>query len=73
MKELLSVAGKCVLVTDSTRGVGLMIARGLVEAKARVYISSCSSDACKRVAAELSLLGDLGSHSSIARSALPRI
>ena len=59
MKELFSVAGKCVLVTGGTRGVGLMIARGLVEAKARVYLSSHSSDACNRIAAELSLLGDV--------------
>ena len=35
-----SVAGKTALVTGGSRGIGLRIARGLVEAGARVYVSS---------------------------------
>ncbi|NQY90651.1 MAG: SDR family oxidoreductase [Deltaproteobacteria bacterium] len=58
MKDLFSVAGKTALVTGGSRGIGLMIARGLVEAGARVYISSRKADVCERVAAELSEFGE---------------
>ncbi|MFI6996275.1 SDR family NAD(P)-dependent oxidoreductase [Nocardia sp. NPDC050175] len=58
MADLFSVEGKTVLVTGGTRGVGRMMARGLVEANARVYICSRNADACRQTAAELSLWGD---------------
>ncbi|MBC8292114.1 MAG: SDR family oxidoreductase [Proteobacteria bacterium] len=58
MKDLFSVAAKTALVTGGSRGIGLMIARGLVEAGARVYISSRKADVCERVAAELSEFGE---------------
>ena len=57
MKNLFSVAGKVVLVTGGSRGIGLMIARGFVENGARVYISARKADACNAAAAELSKLG----------------
>jgi NAD(P)-dependent dehydrogenase (short-subunit alcohol dehydrogenase family) len=57
MKDLFSVAGKVVLVTGGSRGIGLMIARGFVEGGARVYISSRKKDVCDGVAAELSKVG----------------
>jgi NAD(P)-dependent dehydrogenase (short-subunit alcohol dehydrogenase family) len=53
MDELFSVAGKLALVTGGTSGIGLMIAHGLVEHGARVYISSRSAAAGATVAAEL--------------------
>jgi NAD(P)-dependent dehydrogenase (short-subunit alcohol dehydrogenase family) len=45
------------LVTGGSRGIGLMIARGYVEAGARVYVSSRKAEACQAVAAELSRAG----------------
>jgi NAD(P)-dependent dehydrogenase (short-subunit alcohol dehydrogenase family) len=53
MSGLFAVEGKTVLVTGGTRGIGLMIARGFVEAGAEVLISSRKADACAAVAAEL--------------------
>lgn len=57
MQDLFSVRGKVALVTGGSRGIGLMIARGLVRAGATVYISSRKADVCDRVAAELSREG----------------
>jgi NAD(P)-dependent dehydrogenase (short-subunit alcohol dehydrogenase family) len=58
MNDLFSIAGKTALVTGGSRGIGLMIARGYVEAGARVYISSRKADALDEVAAELSKVGE---------------
>jgi len=55
--ELFSVAGKVALVTGGSRGIGLMMARGLVEAGARVYVVSRKADEVKAAAAELSKIG----------------
>jgi NAD(P)-dependent dehydrogenase (short-subunit alcohol dehydrogenase family) len=57
LSDLFSMQGKVALVTGGSRGIGLMIARGFVEAGARVYISSRKADACEKVAAELSKRG----------------
>ncbi|MDX2171244.1 MAG: SDR family oxidoreductase [Deltaproteobacteria bacterium] len=57
MKDLFSIAGKVALVTGGSRGIGLMIARGYVEAGAKVYISSRKQSVCDEVAAELSKVG----------------
>ena len=57
MGDLFSVSGKSVVVTGGSRGIGLMIARGFVEAGAKVYISSRKADVCDRVANELSRSG----------------
>src|SRR4051794_15432844 len=55
--DLFSIEGKTALVTGGTRGIGLMIARGFVEAGANVYVSSRKPEVCEEVAAELSKVG----------------
>jgi NAD(P)-dependent dehydrogenase (short-subunit alcohol dehydrogenase family) len=57
LKDLFSVEGKIAVVTGGSRGIGEMIARGFVEAGAKVYISARKQDACDAVAAELSRIG----------------
>lgn len=57
MTSLFSIEGKTALVTGGTRGIGLMIARGYVEAGARVYVASRSEEACAETEKELSKLG----------------
>jgi NAD(P)-dependent dehydrogenase (short-subunit alcohol dehydrogenase family) len=56
--ELFSVAGKVVVVTGGSSGIGLMIARGFVEAGATVVISSRKAEVCDEVVAELSKVGE---------------
>ena len=75
-RDLFSLAGKTALVTGGSRGIGLMIARGYVEAGAKVYISSRKREVCDAAAAELSKLGtcvslpaDLGKMSEVERLA----
>ena len=56
MKDLFSIAGKVALVTGGSRGIDPMIARGFVDAGARVDISSRKKDT-DAAAAELSAAG----------------
>jgi NAD(P)-dependent dehydrogenase (short-subunit alcohol dehydrogenase family) len=57
MSDLFDISGKTALVTGGSRGIGLMIARGLVQARARVFISSRRVEDLEAAAAELSKEG----------------
>ena len=46
----------CAQVTGGSRGIGLMIAKALVQNGARVYISSRKADVCDAVAAQLNAI-----------------
>ena len=52
--DLFDLSGKTAVVTGGSRGIGFMIARGLLRAGARVYISSRKADACEAAVRELS-------------------
>jgi len=58
VKDLFRLEGKVALVTGGSRGIGAMIARGLVEQGVRTYISARNADALERTAAELAQLGE---------------
>ena len=58
MDELFDISGKRALVTGGSRGIGLMIATGLLRAGARVIISSRKRGELEASAKELAELGD---------------
>lgn len=58
ISELFNVNGKVAVVTGGSRGIGAMIAEGLVANGVRVYITARKAEACDAKAAELSRLGE---------------
>lgn len=57
ISSLFDVEGKVYVITGGTSGIGLMMARGLVEVGATVVVTSRKADNCEAVAAELSESG----------------
>ncbi|MFB9684806.1 SDR family oxidoreductase [Amycolatopsis plumensis] len=57
--DLFDLRGKSALVTGGTRGIGMMIARGLLQAGARVVISSRQADVRAEAQQLLSEFGDV--------------
>ncbi|ASF07533.1 putative oxidoreductase [Nocardia brasiliensis NBRC 14402] len=57
--ELFDLSGKYALVTGGTGGIGLMIARGLLQAGARVVVSSRKPETCAQAQRLLSEFGDV--------------
>ena len=58
ISSLFSVRGKVAVVTGGSRGIGAMIASGLVRAGCRVYITARKQAECDARAAELSGFGE---------------
>ena len=59
--DLFDLTGKVAVVTGGTRGIGLMMARGLLQAGASVYVSSRKPEAGEQAVAELSRFGTVES------------
>jgi NAD(P)-dependent dehydrogenase (short-subunit alcohol dehydrogenase family) len=59
MTDLFDVSGKTALVTGGSRGIGAMIARGLLEAGVRVVISSRKEPDLNATAERLGSVGDV--------------
>lgn len=59
LTKLFGLSGKTALVTGGSSGIGVMITRGLLQAGARVIISSRKADKCEQVVAQLSEFGSI--------------
>ena len=57
LHELFNLEGKVALVTGGSRGIGYMMARGLLQAGAKVYITARTAEDCQQTADELSQYG----------------
>src|SRR5258708_38978968 len=58
--DLFDLAGKTAVVTGGTRGIGLVISRGLLQAGAqKVYISSRKAEGCAEAERELGKFGQV--------------
>lgn len=58
MQNLFDLSGKIALVTGGSRGIGEMIAEGLVANGVKTYISARKADACNATAEKLSEQGE---------------
>ncbi|MBU2548779.1 MAG: SDR family NAD(P)-dependent oxidoreductase, partial [Proteobacteria bacterium] len=54
MLDLFSLKGKTALVTGGSRGIGRMIAKGFLQAGAKVYITARKEGPLNQTVAELS-------------------
>lgn len=58
ISELFDVSGKVAVVTGGSRGIGEMIAEGLVSNGVKVYITARKAEACDATAERLSTIGE---------------
>ncbi len=65
LASLFGLAGKTAVVTGGSRGIGYMIAAGLVTNGVNVYITARKADACNAAAAELDALSETATCTSI--------
>jgi NAD(P)-dependent dehydrogenase (short-subunit alcohol dehydrogenase family) len=59
VSDLFDLSGRTAVVTGGSRGIGLMMARGLLQAGAAVVISSRKAAACEAAVESLSEYGDV--------------
>lgn len=59
VQNLFSVEGKTILVTGGSSGLGLMMAKGLLQNGARVVIASRRQEKCDEAVAELDAFGEV--------------
>ena len=52
LQHLFSLGGKVALVTGGSRGIGYMIAQGLLQAGAKVYITARKAQPCEAAASQ---------------------
>mmetsp|Transcript_12469 Transcript_12469/g.23143 ORF Transcript_12469/g.23143 Transcript_12469/m.23143 type:complete len:294 (-) Transcript_12469:129-1010(-) len=69
-KDLFSLRGKVALVSGGSKGIGLMMAKGLVSNGAKVYICARKADVCEAAVKELNTLAT-ASNSGGAAVSLP--
>lgn len=70
MNDLFNLQGKVAVVTGGSRGIGAMIARGLVESGVKTYITARRADELQATADELSKIGQcIAIPSNLAESA----
>ena len=65
LASLFGLAGKTAVVTGGSRGIGYMIAAGLVTNGVNVFITARKAEACDAAAAELNALSDTATCTSI--------
>ena len=58
IENLFGLAGKTAVVTGGSRGIGFMIASGLVANGVKTYITARNAEPCDDAAARLSEIGD---------------
>ncbi|KAA1192590.1 SDR family oxidoreductase [Pseudohalioglobus sediminis] len=58
LDSLFSLSGKSALVTGGAKGIGRMISESLLQAGARVYISSRSAEDCEAAVSEMARYGE---------------
>ncbi|MFT6092230.1 MAG: NAD(P)-dependent dehydrogenase (short-subunit alcohol dehydrogenase family) [Pseudohongiellaceae bacterium] len=71
--DLFSIEGKTALVTGGSSGLGLIMAKGLLDNGARVIIASRSTDKCDQALSELKAFGDVAAVATDVTNAQQRL